>query len=81
MEEDELIEDENIKKSYAGRSVVGVMVKKSTVPYKVYKFVYDGEAIEIDNNILYVMTDIELTDKELRKRFLGTNNIKKIIRQ
>ena len=73
MEEDDIVVDKN-------RKLVGVMVSKGSDKGGLYTFKYDGHDIDISSNILYVVTDIELTDKELKKRFLGTKSIKEIIR-
>ena len=61
--------------------LVGVMVSKDSGLDGKYLFKYDGSNIESDNNILYVMTEKELSDEELLSRFNGTNGFEKIIRK
>jgi hypothetical protein len=61
--------------------LVGVMVSKDSGLDGKYLFKYSGSNIESDNNILYVMTEKELSDEELLSRFNGTSGFEKIIRK
>jgi len=61
--------------------LVGVMVSKDSGLDGKYTFKYGGADIESDNNILYVMTEKELSDEELLGRFNGTSGFEKIIRK
>ena len=61
--------------------LVGVMVSKDSGLDGKYTFKYGGANIESDNNILYVMTEKELSDEELLSRFTGTSGFEKIIRK
>ena len=50
--------------------LVGVMVSKDSGLDGKYTFKYDGSSVESDNNILYVMTEKELSDEE-KEAFLN----------
>lgn len=61
--------------------LVGIMVSESSKIDGKYHFKYGSTDIESDNNILYVMTEKELSDEELINRFTGTSEFEKIIRK
>ena len=61
--------------------LVGIMISKESKVNGLYHFMYGNKGIESDNNILYVVTDNELSDEELLSRFKGTDGVEKIIRK
>lgn len=62
-------------------SLVGIILEKSANDLDgKYKFIYDGSSVVSDNNILYVITEEELSDEEIIRRFAGTYGFKEIVR-
>lgn len=61
--------------------LVGVMASKDSGVNGKYVFKYDDTDTELDNNILYLMTEKELSDEELLNRFTGTIGFEKIIKK
>lgn len=64
------------------RYLVGIVLDSSSRGLDgSYKFVYHGEVIHNDKNILHVSTEKELTDSEIIERFSGTYGFKEIVRE